>query len=261
MLPLWRKTRFGLSLPSGLVRLSGSPGMLLREFLHECLYDQECGFFSDVPVLEGAHQTYPEFKNRSEYEKSVATLVRYRGGKFITPSELFRPWYGRALARWVLSQHNARDPLLVYEVGAGNGSTAQDFLQYLKAEFPDIYERCTYNIIEISEAMSLRQKQRLTWYIDDGKVAVYNESIIEWNRIERSKCFILALEVLDNMPHDRVVVEGDFVFQTHMGWNPVREKYEYELFPLSDELILRTGFHWQKKKGSRTPIPGGRPRM
>jgi len=232
----------------------------LREYLHECLYDQDYGFFSDVPILEGPHQRYPEFKNRSEYEKAIATMVRYRGGKFITPSELFRPWYGRALANWVLSHHDERDPLLVYEIGAGNGSTAEDFLRHLKEKVPKVYDRCTYNIIEISGAMGARQKSRLAGYIDDGKATVHECSITNWSRIEHNKCFVLALEVLDNMPHDRVVVEDDLVFQTHVAWNPMQERYEYELYPLSDELILRTGFHWQKKKGYRDPEPWWTPK-
>jgi hypothetical protein len=40
---------------------------------------------------------------------------------------------------------------------------------------------------------------------------VVNESILDWQRPEEGDCFIIALEVLDNFPHDKVREKEEYV--------------------------------------------------
>ena len=52
---------------------------------------------------------------------------------FLTPVELFTPWYGYILARHILEhrKHNLGldgTPLVIYEIGGGNGTLARDVL-------------------------------------------------------------------------------------------------------------------------------------
>ncbi len=52
---------------------------------------------------------------------------------FLTPVELFTPWYGYILARHILEhrKHNLGQegqPLVLYEIGGGNGTLARDIL-------------------------------------------------------------------------------------------------------------------------------------
>ena len=55
---------------------------------------------------------------------------------------------------------NAR-PLVIYEIGPGNGTLAANILKTLKDDFPQIYERTEYNLIEISQHLREKQKAKL----------------------------------------------------------------------------------------------------
>lgn len=51
---------------------------------------------------------------------------------WLTPAEVFRPWYGRALAKFILEERRhtwgGREPLLIVEVGGGTGTLAASIL-------------------------------------------------------------------------------------------------------------------------------------
>ncbi len=50
---------------------------------------------------------------------------------WITPSELFTPVYGSAIASFILQHHAAHasgEPLSIVEVGGGNGTLAKDIM-------------------------------------------------------------------------------------------------------------------------------------
>lgn len=54
---------------------------------------------------------------------------------WLTPSEIFSPHYGQALARHVMQEYEARGsgkPLQVFELGGGTGTLALDFLDSIK---------------------------------------------------------------------------------------------------------------------------------
>ncbi|GAA5956456.1 hypothetical protein JCM10213_006870 [Rhodosporidiobolus nylandii] len=163
-----------------------------------------------------------------------------------TPTELFKPWYARSLARYLAHQYlnpstspsSTLSPsstssagavhqgypyndLIIYEIGAGNGTLMGDILDYLAAHEPTVYERTRYRIIEISERLSGLQRRRaegggaggggdsaeaavreVRRRGHEGKVEVVRKSIFEWDRVVEEECFFIAMEVLDNFPHD-----------------------------------------------------------
>jgi hypothetical protein len=50
---------------------------------------------------------------------------------WLTPSELFQPWYGEAVARYVVRHHvrqQTKSPLRIVELGGGRGTFARNFL-------------------------------------------------------------------------------------------------------------------------------------
>lgn len=50
---------------------------------------------------------------------------------WLTPSEIFTPHYGRAIASHILQQHSelpSEEPLQIIELGAGTGTLARDVL-------------------------------------------------------------------------------------------------------------------------------------
>jgi len=39
---------------------------------------------------------------------------------------------------------------------------------------------------------------------NEGKIKIFNGSILDYNQIITDHCFVVGLEILDNMPHDRL---------------------------------------------------------
>jgi hypothetical protein len=145
-----------------------------------------------------------------------------------TPTELFSPHYGRALARYMVANYKlALYPyydLLIYETGGGNGTLMRDVLDHIRDTDPEVYARTRYKMIEIAAPLAQRQAQTSAhgghgqaWFrpmdsprtaADPGShadhVEVLHGSIFDWDRRVPSPCFVLALEVFDNLAHDCV---------------------------------------------------------
>ncbi len=86
------------------------------------------------------------------------------------------------------------EDLVIYEIGAGNGTLARNILDYLRDERPEVYERTSYNIIEISASLADLQKKLLLE--DHPNVTVTNKSVFRWDTPEPRPCFFLAMEVI-----------------------------------------------------------------
>ena len=92
------------------------------------------------------------------------------------------------------------DDLVIYEIGAGNGTLASDVLDYVRDEYPpEVYERVRYNIIEISSQLAGIQRDTLTR--NHPGVRVINKSIFDWDTRDNSTCFFIALEVVVSPCH------------------------------------------------------------
>lgn len=76
----------------------------------------------------------------SDYQESLS--LNYPQNKFLTPSEIFRPFYGWSVARKILSLHKKfpKEKLVIYELGSGLGGQAESFLSYLKYYEPKVYK-------------------------------------------------------------------------------------------------------------------------
>jgi SAM-dependent MidA family methyltransferase len=86
------------------------------------------------------------------------------------------------------------EDFIIYEIGAGNGSLARDILDCIQEDYPDVYDRTRYNIIEISGNLAQLQKQKLSQRHPCAKVT--NKSIFRWNTREPAPCFFVAMEVV-----------------------------------------------------------------
>jgi len=98
--------------------------------------------------------------------------------------------------------------LLIYEMGAGNGTLMLNILDYIRIEHPEVYQRTKFRVIEISSSLAdlqseqLRQSAYSRGHLD--KVEIINRSIFDWDTYVSSPCFFLALEVFDNFAHDAI---------------------------------------------------------
>ncbi|MEG4497621.1 class I SAM-dependent methyltransferase [Microcoleus sp. F10-C6] len=94
-------------------------------------------------------------------------------------------------------------PFTVVEMGAGRGNFAENVLQYLQRQHPDLFKTLTYIIVEISPRLQAEQRQKLgdikcvKWcYWDE----IVNNSIIG--------CFF-SNELVDALPvHQFILEEG-----------------------------------------------------
>ncbi|KAJ9098272.1 hypothetical protein QFC21_004601 [Naganishia friedmannii] len=146
-----------------------------------------------------------------------------------TPTELFRPYYSRIIARALLSHyklhHYPHTDLRIYEIGAGNGSLMVDVLSFLRDEHPEVFERTRYEVVEISAALAERQKQQAEQAgftvdlvrpgqkrsssaskstSDRAQVRISNVDFLDWSGSSKESCYFVALEVFDNFAHDMI---------------------------------------------------------
>ena len=129
-----------------------------------------------------------------------------------TPTELFRPYYGEAIARYLVTNykimHYPLDDLIIYELGAGNGTLMLNVLDYIRDVDPDVYARTKFKVIEISSSLAKLQSTQLTRNACSRghaeHVEIINKSIFSWDTYVPAPCYFLALEVFDNFAHDSI---------------------------------------------------------
>jgi hypothetical protein len=139
------------------------------------------------------------------------------------------------------------EPLRVYEIGGGTGTFARGFLDAIKREAPKVYESMRYTSIDISKRLCDQQSDRVRRAghgndVHDARVGDAT-SVQTWGATNEETCFVIALEVLDNLPHDRVWRpkrgEGDWM-QTEVVRNSTTGELAQCEVPLEDALIQRT---------------------
>lgn len=213
--------------------------LLCRDFIHNMLYNKANGYFADE-VREVVHSpTNPiDFKNlwgKWEYKSTLQRLYKEEKEAWLTPAEVFAPWYSQAIAKYMLSL--PMHPLCVYEIGGGSGANASHILDYIATHAPDVYETMQYNLIEISPRLAERQRKRMEHHSDVCKVECLD--MLTWKSQVTKQCFVIALEVLDNLPHDKLVLQDGQWHQTMVdldGSGDFLEKTD----PLEDPLIRET---------------------
>ncbi|UKZ65290.1 uncharacterized protein TrAtP1_006484 [Trichoderma atroviride] len=235
--------------------------MLLRDFIDDSLYNPSYGYFSKEAVIFSPGEPFDFNSMRDELEFQADLGRRYTEFEDLldekegesatrqlwhTPTELFRPFYGEAIARYLVSNYRLTtypyDDLLIFEMGAGRGTLMLNILDYIRAADPQVYARTKFNIIEISSSLAALQNRHLLSTAESrghaDKVEIINKSIFEWDQYVPSPCFFLAMEVFDNFSHDgiRYDVTTEEPLQGHVlidGDGDFYEFYVHELDPLA----------------------------
>lgn len=228
---------------------------LTREFIHAALYARDGGYFStrgrEVLHAPAEAVDFPSLTGEREYRRELARLYAARTEAWLTPVEVFAPHYSRAIASYML--HAPAGPgrgrrLDVFEIGGGSGSNALHILDYLRDFAPDVYEHTSYTIVEISPVMAERQRQRVVRQ-HPKHCTVINQDILTFadsHPTVNHQCFFLAMEVLDNLPHDKVALENGRWHETLVqtkeeanseGKYPTLEEVRQ---PVQDPLIRQT---------------------
>lgn len=196
---------------------------------------------------------FPTLRNEAAFQEAVAEryLEAYGPGTegvgrqvWHTPTELFKPYYARALASAIVASYKKTDwphnDLIIYEVGAGNGSFMLDALRWIQQEHPEIFRRTRYRIVEISTMLSKQQRARAEAAGFGEQVEVINEDFFAWGGGGPEPCFVVALEVFDNLAHDMIrydmatldPLQALVAIDAHGDYSLVYE-------PLADPLLRR----------------------
>ncbi|QPC66635.1 hypothetical protein HYE67_008866 [Fusarium culmorum] len=227
----------------------------------DSLYNPSYGYFSKQAVIFSPGEPFDFNSMRDEIEFQSELGRRYtefedilddREGEnptrqlWHTPTELFRPYYGEAIARYLVSNYRLTTypyhDLLIYEMGAGRGTLMLNILDYIREVDPQVYARTKFNIIEISSTLAaLQNRHLLATAASRGhadKVEIINRSIFDWDQYVPSPCFFLAMEVFDNFSHDgiRYDITTEQPLQGHVlidGDGDFYEFYSHELDPLA----------------------------
>ncbi|PGH16383.1 hypothetical protein AJ80_05233 [Polytolypa hystricis UAMH7299] len=250
--------------------------MLTRDFIDDSLYNPHYGYFSkhatifspgepfefngidDGPAFNKLlDQRYVEFEDKLDIVQPDETRQLWH-----TPTELFRPYYGEAIARYLVANYKLTlypyHDLIIYEMGAGNGTMMLNILDYIRDVDPEVYQRTKYKIIEISSSLASLQQNNLNESLHNSghrsHAEIINRSIFDWNTYVHSPCFFLALEVFDNFSHDSIRYDME-TGQARQGCVLIDsdgEFYEYYV-PTLDSVASR--FLRVRQAAARRPFP------
>lgn len=228
----------------------------------DSLYNPNYGYFSKQVVIftPGEPFHFPSIRDELEFH----SLLSQRYAEFedaldtnspsdtrqlwYTPTELFRPYYGEAVARYLCENYRQTTfpyyDMIIYEMGAGRGTLMLNILDYIRDVEPEVYEKTRYKIIEISSNLASVQQASLMATVESrghrGKVEIINRSVFDWRDPVPSPCFFLAFEVFDNFAHD--VIRYDLRTEEPLQGTVIidEEGDFYEQFtPLTDPAIAR----------------------
>ena len=213
--------------PDGMSRSKG--GLLVRDYIQRALYSGKQAYFSKE-VVQRIDKSIPftDLIGEADYRKSLAEHYSHSNRSWLTPVEIFQPYYARAIARSVIERHRRLypgEPVQVLEFGGGNGTCAAGFLSCMAAEFPDEWRKLQYTLVEISEPLAAAQSERLRASgIIPSRFEVLHEDVITWAEStlpREGPWFVIGLEVLDNLPHDKLRVHhGDATIEQAYAFPP-----------------------------------------
>lgn len=202
-------------------------------------------------------ERYTTFEDKlDETEPDVARQLWH------TPTELFRPYYGETIARCLVSNYKLTlypyHDLIIYEMGAGNGTMMMNILDFIRDTDYEVYQRTKFRIIEISPVLATLQMKNLMDSVDAAghldHIEIVNKSIFDWDTYVHSPCFFLALEVFDNFGHD--MIRYDMRTETpQQGGVLIDEDGEFHEYYNAHLDPVAARFLRVRQAASRQPIP------
>jgi Putative S-adenosyl-L-methionine-dependent methyltransferase len=255
--------------------------MLVRKYIHQRLQEYYAQPFDKV--VGSLHQPYGRFVSLNNNQKKInripfryllgeyhwnyiyGNLYRNTVGQWLTPSELFSPYYGQCIALWIIQQieqvqhednigtttatatissGTVPKNIEIIELGGGRGTNAIDILDYIHQHYYEmIYQHITsYTILDSSKPLLQYQNEnfynnntnaiRHTSKIHTRYLDLYNyactdsfidratttnqqpslslsENDHQCSKVDSSETtitIIIGLEILDNLPHDKIRV-------------------------------------------------------
>lgn len=225
----------------------GDNPVLVRDFIRAALYDPKYGYFSQrscsVGVLEQTIK-FSRLEGQKAYLKLLGKIYKQSDASWFTPVELFKPWYAHGIAEAIMRTANLSVPLKIYEIGGGSGTCAKGIMDYIKLNAPTrVYNNMSYISVEISSSLAKRQMETVGDVQSHlSKFRVECRDAAEpsgWGEADQEPCWVIMLEVLDNLPHDLVYAESQVSPWMEVWVEKSEERSDpSELYkPLQDSLI------------------------
>ena len=174
--------------------------LLVRDFIHDRLYHIKDGYFCKAKHQLGMLNQplqYNDFNGVHNYWEALGK--NYPEYAFLTPVEIFQPWYGHTIANYILDK--AKGKVNIVEIGPGTGTAALSILDFFKKHHTKTYENLQYYLCEISPVLAKtcldRIKQHHPELVQNLQVKIFNKSGMQFNVDIKDQCFVLALEVLE----------------------------------------------------------------
>ncbi|WCJ33213.1 hypothetical protein M5689_014589 [Euphorbia peplus] len=226
----------------------GDEPILVRDFIHSALYHPNHGYFSQrsgsVGILENSIK-FNQLQGRKAYIKHLDKIYKGSDTSWFTPVELFKPWYAHGIAEAIMRTANLSVPLKIYEIGGGSGTCAKGIMDYIMLNAPTrVYNSMTYTSVEISPSLGEIQKETVSQvrsHLSKFRVECRDATDRSgWGDVEQQPCWVIMLEVLDNLPHDLVYSENQVLPWKEVWVEKHNEKELSELYkPLHDPTIKR----------------------
>mmetsp|Transcript_37950 Transcript_37950/g.62017 ORF Transcript_37950/g.62017 Transcript_37950/m.62017 type:complete len:459 (+) Transcript_37950:89-1465(+) len=161
--------------------------------------------------------------NEWHWKHKYQQVYKAQQGMWLTPVELFAPYYSNILANFVsetmstttmnnLTKHK-NGVFEIVELGGGRGTNANALLNHLREFHYDTYERLNcYTIFDTSPTLHELQREVLVdGSIHADKIKLINVDLMEvaegnsefLTPSDTPTC-VISLELLDNLPHDKI---------------------------------------------------------
>ncbi|XP_039122185.1 protein arginine methyltransferase NDUFAF7 homolog, mitochondrial isoform X1 [Dioscorea cayenensis subsp. rotundata] len=184
----------------------------VRDFIRSALYDPENGYFSKLAGSVGFLDKsirFNQLQGRVAYMKLLDKLYKQHDIAWFTPVELFKPWYAHGIAEAIMRTADLSIPLKIYEIGGGSGTCAKCIMDYIMLNAPPrVYNNMIYTSVEISSSLAEKQLEtvgEVQSHFSRFKVECRDATDKNgWGHVNSHPCWVIMLEVLDNLPHDLV---------------------------------------------------------
>lgn len=178
------------------------------QFMQMALYTPEWGYYANDLTKIGA------------------------GGDFTTAPEI-SPLFSQCIANqaWQVLDQMAQGSIL--EFGAGRGTMAKDILTHLATDADRIEH---YYILELSAALRAQQIETISQLPETLR------NKVKWLDQLPNQPFngvILANEVLDAMPVERLRLEPEQQLHAYVTWNEAKQAFDWHYQPISDPKLQK----------------------
>ncbi len=124
---------------------------------------------------QGSSVDFSSLINEWHWKRTYKRLYEEQDGMWLTPVELFRPYYSNIMANFVTasvsalmldSSSNVGSGVFdVVELGGGRGTNAVAFLDHMSETHQETYERLrSYTIFDASPTLHAYQKELMQYY-------------------------------------------------------------------------------------------------